>query len=357
MNPDQTPVTTPPSSPEEANLHPMVVLQPGERVICDIKRHPFGIMAMYAAALIAVIIVIVLAFMAPNIFTQSASSTGTTSDGVVRAVQAGAIVFCALIVLVLLVATVVYWQNHWIVTDDSITQITQDSLFGRRVSQLSMENLEDVTIDQHGILQTLFDFGTLRAETAGEKSKFVFAYCPNPKKMARAILEVHENFLHQIRHQPQQVNPVMPISGPDYQQMEQNSNYAAQPGMTGAGSTNQAIQQSQSSDQTWVQSAPSYSAPQTASSTNDVPSGQPQYLQHNQQSAPQDFAAPVRSTSYQPQPQPWVPQQDTSTPQNPFYPTQNDVTAQPQNVYNPGLTQPLPGQDPSHDDYQNHPTA
>lgn len=212
MNPD--PTTQPPN---EANLHPMVVLQPGERVICDIKRHPIGILLMYAAAVFAIVVVIVLAVLAPNIFSHSMTA-GETSDSTVRLIQLGAVVFCILIVLILLIITIVYWQNRWIVTDDSITQITQESLLSRRVSQLSMENLEDVTIDQRGLLQTMFDYGTLRAETAGEKSKFVFAYCPNPKKMARAILEVHENFIHQIRHQPQPVNPVIPINGPNSDQ-------------------------------------------------------------------------------------------------------------------------------------------
>lgn len=204
----------------------MVVLQPGERIICDIKRHPFGIVSMYVAAAVALVVMAVLAAMAPNIFSQYSSTAGGSFTTLV---QAAAIVFGVLIILVLLIATMVYWQNRWIVTDDSITQITQASLFGRRVSQLSMENLEDITINQDGILQAMFNFGTLRAETAGERSKFVFQYCPDPKKYARAILEVHEAFIHQIRHQPQTVNPVVPINGPYYAQQQPMQGQAPSP--------------------------------------------------------------------------------------------------------------------------------
>ncbi len=220
MNPDPNY-----QQPNQAKLHEMVVLQPGERIICDIKRHPFGLISMYVAAFFALLVVGVLAYAAPKIFSQNAPSVISNLSSFL---VIGAVIFTVLICLILLVATIVYGQNRWIVTDDSITQVTQDSLFGRRVSQLSMENLEDVTIDQHGIIQTMFNFGTLRAETAGERSKFTFPYCPDPKKYARSILEVHENFIHQIRHQPQPVYPAQPIAGGASSQPMQQ--YQAAPG-------------------------------------------------------------------------------------------------------------------------------
>jgi uncharacterized membrane protein YdbT with pleckstrin-like domain len=105
-----------------------------------------------------------------------------------------------ILLLVLFVATSVYWQNQWVVTTDSITQITQNGLFGRQVAQLSMDNLEDVTVTQDGIIPHMFNFGTLKVETAGERAKFQFPYCPDPNMHARKILEVHEHFLEERRN-------------------------------------------------------------------------------------------------------------------------------------------------------------
>jgi len=96
---------------------------------------------------------------------------------------------------VLGLATIVYWQNQWVVTTDSITQVAQRGLFNRQVSQLSMDNLEDVTVDQVGIIAKIFNFGTLRVETAGERAKFLFVYCPRPNRYAHEILEAHETFM------------------------------------------------------------------------------------------------------------------------------------------------------------------
>ncbi|HJP96618.1 MAG TPA: PH domain-containing protein [Candidatus Saccharimonadales bacterium] len=224
MDPNQQNNQQQPQQPDIKKLDPMVVLRPGERVICEIKRHPFGILSMYFSGLVAIVIAVVLAAFAPQIISTSTDISGMAMVG------AGIVIVGVL--LMLWVATFVYWQNRWIVTDDSITQITQDGLFGRRVSQLSMENLEDVTIDKSGIIQTMLNFGTLKAETAGERSKFMFPFCPDPATYARKILEVHETFIHQSRHQPQAVNPVTPMpsySGGYQQQPPQQQPMPQQP--------------------------------------------------------------------------------------------------------------------------------
>lgn len=195
--------STPQQQPEKTDqrLHPMVVLRPGENIVTEIKRHPYGILSMYFSGAFAIVVSAVLAAFAPSIFGDSFENIQSIAFAAVGLITIG-------IVAILFLATTIYWQNRWIVTDDSITQITQDGLFGRRVSQLSLESLEDITVDQHGIIQSMFGFGTLHAETAGEKSKFVFHYCPQPNKYARQILQAHELFLHQTRHQPQAVGPI-----------------------------------------------------------------------------------------------------------------------------------------------------
>jgi len=182
-----------PEPSQDQKLHPMVVLQPGERIVANVKRHPFGILSMYAGAGVAVVVVIALAIFLPTQFDQYSDSSSAP-------IYIGAGIFLVGLLLMLWIATTVYWQNEWVVTTDSITQISQRSLFNRQVSQLSMDNLEDVTVDQNGLLPSMFNFGTLKVETAGERSKFTFPYCPNPNECARRILQVHEDFLEMRRN-------------------------------------------------------------------------------------------------------------------------------------------------------------
>ena len=183
------------TSNQDKNYHPMVVLQPGERVICEVKRHPIGILSLYAGALIALAAAASILYF----FLPSLRDTYGESEAMTMLALGGGIVLVGMI-LILLVSTIVYWQNQWIVTTDSVTQITQNGLFGRQVSQLSLENLEDVTVHQDGILPHMFNYGTLQLESAGERSKFVFLYCPNPNQCAREILDTHEKFLEERRN-------------------------------------------------------------------------------------------------------------------------------------------------------------
>jgi len=169
-------------------------MQPGERLVANVKRHPFGILSMYAGAAVAVVVVIALAIFLPSQIDQYSSDTSALP------IYLAAGIFLVGLLLMLWIATTVYWQNEWVVTTDSITQISQRSLFNRQVSQLSMDNLEDVTVDQNGLLPSMFNFGTLKVETAGERAKFTFPYCPNPNECARRILQVHEDFLESRRN-------------------------------------------------------------------------------------------------------------------------------------------------------------
>lgn len=182
--------TTPTSvkQTKAAPLHPMVVLQPGEEVVCTIERHPFGLLSQYMAATFGLLLAGTMVFLLAPKFAASSPTIETL-------LYFGFGVLVVALVGALGISTRVYWQSHWVITSDSLTQVSQNSLFGTQVSQLSLENLEDVTVDQTGVLPHFFNYGTLRAETAGERSKFVFMYCPNPTDYARKIIDAREKFI------------------------------------------------------------------------------------------------------------------------------------------------------------------
>jgi membrane protein YdbS with pleckstrin-like domain len=173
--------------PTQPKMHnPLESMQPGEQNVCEIKRHPIGIIGTYVVAGMLIVVAAVAA-VAVQIFAKNAASLAPMVWGI-----------CALIMLVafvmLFVGTKIYWGNRWVVTSDSITQVSQTSLFDNQSSQLSLGNIEDVTVEQDGVLSHMFGYGTLRVETAGEHSKFLFPFCPTPSVYAKAILNAREQF-------------------------------------------------------------------------------------------------------------------------------------------------------------------
>ncbi len=202
MNPDQPqPVheNRPlPYDPKEHVDNALKVTQTGETIICDIKRHPIGIISIYVMSGFLLLLVAVLVFGVAPHFNSDGSNTVT---------QIGAIVLLFLVIICAVynfIATKIYWGNRWIVTSDSLTEVSQTSLFDRQSSQLSLGNLEDISAEQNGVLAHMFNYGIISAETAAATDKFTFLYCPNPNLHAQKILAAREAFEQGRRPLPQQ---------------------------------------------------------------------------------------------------------------------------------------------------------
>ncbi|MCA9344118.1 PH domain-containing protein, partial [Candidatus Saccharibacteria bacterium] len=69
--------------------------------------------------------------------------------------------------------------------------------FNRKISQLSIGDVQDVTVTQKGVLAHLFNYGTLVIETAGEQQNYLFTYIPDPYKHSKLIVGAHEKNLVQ----------------------------------------------------------------------------------------------------------------------------------------------------------------
>ena len=166
-------------------------VDPDETKLIEVKKHPFGIIVVYIQTSIAMILAIGLAyFLIPSLFDDTEQAFLIASIfTAIAVVLAGA---------VLILSTYIYRQNRIIVTDRNITQILQFGLFSRKVSQLNIVNVEDVTSVQNGLLPTLFNYGELKIETAGEQSNFHFTFCPNSGLVAKLILDAREKMLGQM---------------------------------------------------------------------------------------------------------------------------------------------------------------
>ncbi len=168
--------------------NPLGVMQPGERVICEIRRHPIGLFGVYIVTGLVLAATISIAILTP---IYGSFLTGQQQLGVILS----AVLVAVLALIMTYISVFIYQANRWIVTSDSITQVRQTGLFDKRSSQLSLANLEDVSAQQDGIMQSLLGYGNLTVETAGERSKFILAFCPNPNEYARKIIAAHEEYI------------------------------------------------------------------------------------------------------------------------------------------------------------------
>ncbi|MEA3272856.1 MAG: PH domain-containing protein [Patescibacteria group bacterium] len=85
-----------------------------------------------------------------------------------------------------------YYLDNWIVTNDRILNIKQHALFGRTMAEMDLYKVQDATSDIDGILPTLFNYGNVHIQTAGQKERFVFEQVKDPHKIRDKILDLAE---------------------------------------------------------------------------------------------------------------------------------------------------------------------
>ena len=171
------------------------MLEPGECILTVVHRSIIGLVGIYLVAIVAVVAIFAL------VIAVSPDTFDTSSDTISGSLSAIMVLGAILLVLILFTATYVYRQSRLLVTDKSLVQILQKTLFIRKVSRLSMSNVEDVNEEQRGIIASIFNYGTLTVQTAGTEDNFVFTLCPNPAALADRIIEARQAYAKSLEEE------------------------------------------------------------------------------------------------------------------------------------------------------------
>lgn len=102
-------------------------------------------------------------------------------------------VYTLFLTLSLFLVWLFYYLNMQIITDRRIVDIDQVGLFSHTISELHIENIEDVTSQTNGVFGTLFSYGMVYVQTAGTHERFEFDNVPNPGAVERMILDIYES--------------------------------------------------------------------------------------------------------------------------------------------------------------------
>jgi uncharacterized membrane protein YdbT with pleckstrin-like domain len=80
-----------------------------------------------------------------------------------------------------------YYLDVWIVTDQRIINIEQRGMFNREIAEHDLDKIQDVSGLQKGFFQTMFSYGDVHVQTAGEIQRFIFRQIDNPFDVVRQI--------------------------------------------------------------------------------------------------------------------------------------------------------------------------
>ncbi len=170
-----------------AREYPHLNMSAGEYLILDVSRHPIGMLAPIAVGgFLSLILLVVLI-----IYPVEASQYNLPSFGL-AALIIGLVI--ALIGIGTCIAIWVYRQNRFYLTNESVIQVIQTSLFSRREQMVSLGSIEDASFHQHGIIQMMFNYGMVRLSTEGDETTYRFAYASEPRSQVTVLNNAIEAF-------------------------------------------------------------------------------------------------------------------------------------------------------------------
>ena len=80
-----------------------------------------------------------------------------------------------------------YRNDIWVVTNQRVVDSIRRHWFHHRMSSADLVDVEDINVVRHGILPTMFNFGDVRCQTAGEVPNFILSGIPKPTEVLATI--------------------------------------------------------------------------------------------------------------------------------------------------------------------------
>lgn len=157
-----------------------VNLQRDEQVVAVFRPHPATvIVAMAGTAIVAIVILIILILL-------STSNILDFLDWLWNLLIA-VVVIGALISLGLDYFR--YRNDIWMITNQRIIDAARRNPFRQDVSTTALGNIQDMNVSRRGFLATIFKFGDVACQTAGQGSQFVFKGVADPEQVLDTVDE------------------------------------------------------------------------------------------------------------------------------------------------------------------------
>jgi hypothetical protein len=73
-----------------------------------------------------------------------------------------------------------YRHDLWVITNQRIVDVYKRNPFNLRISSADLINVQDISVEKRGILQTTLNFGDIACQTSGARDVFMLTGLPDP---------------------------------------------------------------------------------------------------------------------------------------------------------------------------------
>lgn len=167
-------------------LYDKIELEPDENVLRTVRKHWFVITVELLSIVMMGFLPVIGCIVLLNLpFNLEIANLFADNMAVIM------FMLCTWLLLSVMAATVSwthYYLDLWVITDRRIIVIEQISFFNRKVSNFRLERMQDIKVTISGIIPTLLNFGTIRAQTASAaESNFTSPALPDPRGLQSLI--------------------------------------------------------------------------------------------------------------------------------------------------------------------------
>lgn len=161
----------------------MIKLEEDEKIILEERKHWFIL-------LIETFFLIILAIMPSALFILKWSKVPINLYLV--------LILISIWLLFLWIAFFVIWTDYYldvfILTNKRIVKMEQNGFFNREASTLSLDKIQDVTMDMKGMIMTFLNIGNISIQTASENPEFIIKGLRSPEKIKEAIMNEYGKY-------------------------------------------------------------------------------------------------------------------------------------------------------------------
>ncbi|MPZ48455.1 MAG: hypothetical protein GEU75_03935 [Dehalococcoidia bacterium] len=81
-----------------------------------------------------------------------------------------------------------YHNDAWVITNQRLIDSFKTNPFSLKISTADLVNVQDITVDRHGVVRTLLDYGDIICQTAADEQRdFHLTGIPQPREVQSII--------------------------------------------------------------------------------------------------------------------------------------------------------------------------
>jgi len=160
-----------------------IQLEADERILLQVRKHWF-VLSMQMLSVVVLALVPLILYAGALMFVRIPGII-LTNTGII-------IILYTTWLILMWMALFNVWTNYyldlWTITNKRLIAVDQKGFFSRTTASFRLERLQDIIVNIHGIVPTLFNYGSLEIQTAGEEKNFKATGLPNPSAIKGIIL-------------------------------------------------------------------------------------------------------------------------------------------------------------------------